>query len=329
MMSYSTQSDKPFKNNIYMSSLFKKPSELEVSPTIKALVYGVPGIGKTSLALSAPSPVLLDFDGGVHRVNGAFQCPTLQVHSWDEVQQALQEDLSEFRTIVIDTVGKMLDYMSAYIIKTDPSKAMRDGSLSLKGYGVRKQMFINFIGQCSTMGKHLVFVAHEREDKDGETKVVRPEIGGSSAGDLIKELDLVGYMQAFGKNRTICWSPTEKFYAKNTCNLPEHIQVPTIIDANGVVTGQNTFLSQVFDSYTKYLSSQQAITREFESVMSRVTELVDFVNDRDTANEAMTAIAGMSHIWDSKTRAGMMLNKKCKALGLKYNTISKSYEPAA
>ena len=58
-------------------SLFKQPSELEVSTTIKALIYGQPGLGKSTLGLSTPSPVLLDFDGGVKRVNGAFQCPTL------------------------------------------------------------------------------------------------------------------------------------------------------------------------------------------------------------------------------------------------------------
>ena len=45
------------------------------------------------------------------------------------------------------------------------------------------------------MGKSVIFVAHEREEKNGEEKQIRPEIGGSSAGDLIKELDLVGYME--------------------------------------------------------------------------------------------------------------------------------------
>ena len=46
-------------------SLFKKPSELEFVTTIMMLVYGQPGIGKSTMALSAPNPVLFDFDGGV------------------------------------------------------------------------------------------------------------------------------------------------------------------------------------------------------------------------------------------------------------------------
>ena len=309
-------------------SLFKQPSELEVSTTIKALIYGQPGLGKSTLGLSTPSPVLLDFDGGVKRVNGAFQCPTLQVKNWDMVIEALQEDLSPFKTIVIGTAGKMLDFMSAYIIKNDPKMGQRDGSLSLKGYGVRKTMFINFLSQCSMMGKNLIFVAHEREEKDGENRIVRPEIGGSSAGDLIKELDLVGYMQAIGSERTISWSPTEKFYAKNTCNLPAMQKIPIIIDASGNVTGQNIFLSSIFDSYQAYLKKQADISNDYEALIDVVKENVELIVDAETANGITENIGKLQHIWDSKLKAGLMIRDKCNSLGLKLNKLTKKYEPA-
>lgn len=308
-------------------SLFKQPSELEVDPTIKVLIYGQPGLGKSTLALSAPSPVLLDFDGGVKRVNGAFHCPTLQVKNWGMVIEAMKEDLSDFKTIVIDTAGKMLDYMSAYIIKTDPKMAQRDGSLSLKGYGVRKTMFVNFLTQCSMMGKHLIFVAHEREEKDGEMRIVRPEIGGSSAGDLIKELDLVGYMQAIGNERTISWSPTEKFYAKNTCNLPPLQKIPVIIDPSGKIIGQNNFFTGVFLSYTEYLKQQAALGEEYNALLDVIRENVDMIVDAESANEVSTMISRLQHIWDSKLKAGILVRDKCTSIGLKLNKLTKKYEP--
>ena len=312
-----------------MSSLFKQPSELKVTTTIKALIYGQPGLGKSTLALSTPSPVLLDFDGGIKRVNGAHQCPTLQVENWNMVIEAMQEDLSQFKTIIIDTAGKMLDYMSAYIIKNDPKLGKRDGSLSLQGYGVRKTMVINFLSQCSMMGKHLIFVAHEREEKDGETRIVRPEIGGSSAGDLIKELDLVGYMQAIGNERTISWSPTEKFYAKNTCNLPSMQKIPVIIDASGNVTGQNIFLSSIFDSYQAYLKKQADISNDYEALMDVVKENIELIVDAETANGVAENMGNLQHIWDSKLKAGLMIRDKCNSLGLKLNKLTKKYEPAS
>ena len=309
-------------------SLFKRPNELKSNSTIKMLIYGNPGIGKSTLALSTPNPVLFDFDGGVHRVNGAFQCPTLQVSSWDEVIQALEEDLSEFGTIVIDTVGKMLDYMSAYIIKNDAKMAMRDGSLSLKGYGARKTMFVNFISKCSMLGKHVVFVAHEKEEKDGDIRIVRPEIGGSSAGDLMKELDLVGYMQAIGSERHIFWSPQEKFYAKNTCNLPQAHKVTTIIDEKGNVVASNNFLTTIFDNYRTYLDKQSEMSDEYAALMDVIKENIDSINDADTANEILENVKNFNHIWDSKLRGSMMINEKCKSIGLKFNKLTKKYEPS-
>ncbi|MCC8155423.1 MAG: ATP-binding protein [Tannerellaceae bacterium] len=307
-------------------SLFKSPSELEVTQVIKVLIYGQPGLGKSTLALSAPFPVLLDFDGGVHRVNGAFHCPTLQVKSWNEVILALKEDLSPFQTLVIDTAGKMLDYMSAFLIKNDSKYAMRDGSLTLNGYGARKVMFINFLKQCEMMGKNLVFVAHEKEEKDGDQHIIRPEIGGSSAGDLIKELDLVGYMQAVGNERAVYWTPQEKFYAKNTCNLPPMVKIPTIINPAGGVIGQNSFLAQTFESYKQCLIQQSQIKDQYHALLDVVRVKLDSVVDSDSANEIKDDIIGLEHIWDSKIKAGLLLNEKCKELGLKLNRETKRYE---
>ena len=313
-------------------SLFKSPSDLKVNQTVKALIYGEPGKGKTTVALSAPTPLLLDFDGGVQRVNGAFQVPTLQVENWEQVNEALKEIESgsvPCKTIVIDTAGKMLDYMSVAIIKENSRYGKADGSLTLQGYGVRKAMFINFLKRVSIMGKHVVFVAHEREDKDGDVKIVRPEIGGSSAGDLIKELDLVGYMQAIGRDRTVFWTPQEKFYAKNTCNLPAAHKVLTIIDEKGMVTGENNFLTLVFAQYERDLQNTASIRQKYDKLLDSFGKGIAAVKDADTANEVFGKIEGYAnHVWDSKVRTEKMLAAKASELNLKFDPINNKYDAA-
>ena len=313
-------------------SLFKNPNELEINSTIKMLVYGQPGIGKTTLALSAPNPVLFDFDGGISRVNKAHQCPTLQVKSWDEALAALDElekGETPCKTIVIDTAGKMLDYMSDYIMKNDPKMKMRDGSLALKGYGQRKVMFVNLIKRISLMGKNVVFVAHEKEDKDGDVRRVRPDMSGSSLGDLIKELDLVGYMQAYGRDRNICWTPNESYYAKNTCNLPEFEKVPVIIDAQGGISGENDYLTKTFDGYADYLKQQAKVGEQYNALIAQIGDDVAGVKDAKSANAFIAKMGEYTHIWDSLARARRLFAARVEELGLKYVKTKKQYEDVA
>lgn len=72
--------------------LIKKPNELTVKNALSALIYGQPGMGKTTLALSSPQPLLLDFDGGVHRVNAAHRVDTVQISKWEEVDEVLTSE---------------------------------------------------------------------------------------------------------------------------------------------------------------------------------------------------------------------------------------------
>lgn len=308
--------------------MIKRPSELSVKATLSVLIYGQPGIGKTTFGVSAPDAVLFDYDGGVQRINGAHQVPTLQPTSWEDTNLALQEiqnEMPEIKTIVIDTVGKMLDYMSAYIIKSDPKMAMRDGSLSLKGYGVRKQMFVNFIKQLALMGKNVVFIAHEREERRGEETFKRPEIGGSSANDLIKELDLVGYMYAVGKERVITFDPAEYYYAKNTCNLPAAIKLPVVVDESGKGMS-NVAFSNIVAQYKVAQEKRQDTTARYEMLLGLIEETMSAVVDVESLNEAMAKLFAMEQIYDSFLRVQRAVANKGKELGLTYNKIAKRYE---
>ena len=60
-------------------SLIKKKEEIELPTNIVGCIYGVAGIGKTTLALSAPKCLLLDSDRGVHSVQKEYRTDTVQV----------------------------------------------------------------------------------------------------------------------------------------------------------------------------------------------------------------------------------------------------------
>lgn len=307
-------------------AIIKKPYELIVQPSIKVLIYGQPGVRKTTLALSTPSPLLLDFDNGVHRVDPRHQCDTVQISKWEDIIELLDEDLSAYKTLVIDTAGKMLDYMGAYIIQQDPKMGQRDGSLQLKGYGARKVMFINFLKKMSTMVKHLVFVAHEKEDKEGDQKIIRPEIGGSSSGDLIKELDLVGYMQSIGSKKTISFEPCEKFYGKNTCKLPSVIELADTIDVNDQLVAPNTQLGSIFEKYIASQEDRRQLGIQYNELLEVIGAKVESIDNAVTANEVVQwATSYDGHIWDSRLQASLAIKERATTLELLFDKNTKQY----
>jgi len=307
-------------------ALLKQPYELTAdNMKLKILIYGQPGIGKSTTALSMPNPVLIDADNGVHRIAPEHRVPVLQVASYQEVLDVLASgELASFDTIVIDTAGKLLDYMGAWIIKDDPKMARRDGALTMQGYGVRKMQFINLLKTVSTMGKHLVFVAHEKEEKNGDERIIRPEIGGSSGGDLIKELDLVGYMEAMARNRTISFSPCDKYYAKNSARIDDVIQIPGL--AGGM---PNDFLSGIVRRCDEAARTESARVKEYNTLISHIEHIAEQIADESTANAAVWQIGKLSHFWDSKHRANVIIMTAAKACGLEYSKQKKGFVAAA
>lgn len=308
-------------------SKLKQPHELSTQVALKTLIYGQPGLGKTTFAISAPNAVLLDFDNGVHRVKAEHQVTTLQVNSWQDVLDVLPE-LKGFKTIVIDTAGKMLDYMGAFLIEKNPKLGKSNGALSLQGYGERKAEFSRFVKTLSTMGKHIIFVAHEKEEKEGEQKYIRPEVGGSSGTDLYKELDLIGYMEAIGKKRTISFAPTEKYYAKNACGLNDVIELTDL--SNGALN--NFFETKILSVYETSLKDRAERVTEYRNLMDVAEEKISTVTDVETANEVLSWIDEYKeHIWSSKLQAKTLLAAKVKAVGLVFDSKTKKFkagEPA-
>lgn len=314
-------------------SLFKKPSELTAKPGLVAMIYGSPGSGKSTLACSAPSAVMIDTDGGVMRINGAHQVPTLQVEKWEDILEAINELRTDpqVETVIVDTVGKMMSFIEDYIKRTATGKKIeinRDGTLSLKGFGARKNIFSAFIKSITVLGKNVIFVAHDKEEKRGDETVIRPEVGGSSTNDLMKELDLVGYMEISGGNRTISFSPTDRFYAKNTCGMPGIINIPVLVDNQGKHIAENTFMAQVIANYRQRIAESIESNRKFDDLCALIETNVDGIADAESANNFVDWLNNLEHIYNSKTHGVKLFKARVKALGLQYNKATKKYHDA-
>lgn len=209
-------------------SKIKKKEEIELPKTIVGCLYGQPGIGKTTLALSAPKPLLLDTDNGIHRVQSEYRVDCVQVKSYEDILEVLEEDLSDYETIVIDTLGELVNFMLKYFADKDKSLITRGGTYNIKIWGFIKQEFQNLKMKLQLLNKHLIFVSHTKEDKDGEIKNYRMDVAGSTSETVTKILDFLGFCEMLGKSRSISFSPSARFYAKNSIELNDYLEIPQL-----------------------------------------------------------------------------------------------------
>lgn len=310
-----------------MGNLIKSPQEIVVNPTIQMLIYGQAGVGKTTLALSAPAPLLIDTDGGVSRVNPGHRCDTVQVTDYQEVLDVLNEDLSKYQTIIIDTGGKLLDLMGVYLVRRNSKLAKRNGALTMDGFGERKAEFKRFCRLIRTLGKHIIFVAHRETKKDHDDNVrYVPIFGGSSYDDLVTDLDLVGYVEAYGRQRVITFDPTDKNDGKNTVNMPATVELPAVVDKAGIAAANDFVTVHVIEAFRHRLEEQAKLNELFAEAMEVVKASIECVTDADTANEVAAKLKKMEHVGNSKIYASRLLRDKCRDLGLTFNKEGGCYE---
>lgn len=309
-------------------TLIKKSHQLEVASTIKMMLYGQAGMRKTTTALSAPAPLLLDFDNGVKRVNMAHLegVDIVQVTEWKDVLDVLNEDLSPYKTIVVDTIGKMMDFIITYKCGTRQPQ--------IRDWGAINQEFQTFARNLSALNKNIIFVAHRDTRKEGDETVFIPALREKTYNSIVTELDLLGYMEAKNENGrvkcTITFDPTNRNDGKNTCNLPSVMEVPTNLDAAGKPTAKNDFITRcIFEPYTNMLAVKQEEQKKYTQVIAEIQDNIALITDTASANDFIARVGEFAHVGSSLAMARKLLSQKAEQLKLVYNKQTKSYEDAA
>lgn len=293
-----------------------KPSEMKFEgKKLFIIVAGVPGIGKTTLALSAPKPLLIDLDKGVDRVETRYRTDTDVVSSYEELRSDLEKaDLSPYETIVIDTGGKLLEMLKPVVIARDPKNAQTNGELSLKGYGAVKKMFNEFVTFVKSLNKHLVMVFHATEVADGETTKLRIRMEGKSRDEVWDSVDIGGFLEMRGNKRTIGFSNCDRYYAKGTHGIHGVYDIPTLVNGNN-----NTFLTDLIDKVLNDLTSENKEFTEYQELMRALLPHIANADNARLLNKAYDEVKKANHKLTSKNELWNALNERAKALGLEYD----------
>lgn len=127
-------------------------------------IYGIPKIGKTSLAAQTDGALLLAFEPGYKAIPGII---AQDITSWGKFREALKElkkpeVQATFKTVIVDTVDLAVTFCEKYICSQQGVESIGD-----LGYGkgfkmVQKELEESF-RSIVQMGYALFFIAHSQD----------------------------------------------------------------------------------------------------------------------------------------------------------------------
>jgi len=277
---------------------------------LNTVIYGPPGLGKSSLAFTADTPLLLDFDNGSHRA--ANRKDTVRVENWSDVAGITPEDLAPFKTVIVDTAGRALDILTADIIRINP-KHGRGGALTLQGYGELKSRFTSFLKLLNSFGKDVVLIAHMDEQRNGDDIIERLDVQGGSKGEIYKAADAMGRLVIANGQRRLLFSPTDAAFGKNPGQLPP-LDVPNFTEPEF-----NTFFGSVIDRIKARLNELTEDQRKAMAEQQWFRDTLPKVSDADGIN----GLVGRAK--EGGTVCKSLLHKRAEEIGLSFDKSKGEY----
>lgn len=258
-----------------MSITIKKGKQRE---PLFLMIYGAPGIGKTTFASQAPRPIFIG-----NEENKEFAVDKITITSSKEMLEAINhvKDLKDYESVVIDSLSMYNKMCIEELIKADKSSVKSIHNVA-GGYGRGTELLaqkdkelVDALKTLLSAGKNVILTCHSAKDveEDATLQVTRiffrPAIEKKSL--LVWEMHLPIILFArdhavisekdktvsVGNDRVIYTEYRQSHHAKNRYGLPYSMKLdkstmPTILKhhrsfyADGVTTNKDESLKDIW-----------------------------------------------------------------------------------
>lgn len=294
---------------------------------INLIISAPPSMGKTTLALSAPNPLLCDFDEGLARVNPEHRKDASICKTYEEFLADCKEAEGKYDTIIIDTAGALIESMKDWAMRTDPKASKSNGGFSLQGYGIIKTEFQRL---SAYLRKHfnVVFVFHETLTRNGDDGVFYElVVEGATRSLVYQPADLACHLFADHGKRYAGFTPTESYNAKSAYGIKGIIEIPELKDGD-----PNDFLTKLFAKVRENLNKESATIAPqkatYDAAIKEARAICDAVKNPEDVPLAADAIKALPHALTSEKEAKDMLKKRLAELNIVWDKATKTYKYA-
>lgn len=190
-------------------SILQTISKPQNRPVI-ATITGDPGVGKTSLAATFPSPIFIRAEDGLQSIPeesrpDAF--PLLQNVDdlWSQFTALINEE-HHYKTVVVDSVTELETMFGRHVVESDPKKP-KSLAQAQGGYGAGFQAVATLHARVrraaqvlNDNGLHVIFIAHsdvstiEPPDGDSYTRYDL-RLHKKSMTHYVDNVDMVAYLR--------------------------------------------------------------------------------------------------------------------------------------
>ena len=228
----------------------------QATPTApKLMIYGLSGVGKSTLASKLKNPIFIDMEGGLNYMDVA-RTPTLTSYAsvlkvLGELFNAAEAGKREYDTIVIDSVDWLVRKVVEKAAGIDKNKLDETLNRSNGGYGNGKQVLENHIRTyllpllvtLNKQGYGICLIAHaDRKvlmNSDGsDVEQIAPKIDVNTMNTFVEWCDNVFFLKRdINGERVLVLESDEVALAKNRLGLTGEVKLSDI-DINKLLMPQ-------------------------------------------------------------------------------------------
>lgn len=305
-----------------------KPTELDFgNQKFSVLIYGAPGVGKSTLAFSSPNAIMFDLDKGIQRVNARHRQLVAREDNYEELLSDIEsEDIKNCDSIIIDTGGALITLLQDYVMRKDPVNKTKSGSISQKGFGAVKAEFVRLTNMLKTrFNKNIIYVFHSVEEKDKDGNPIQRLLCEGSAKNIVwQPIDFGCFLFKKGEKTYAGFTPTDEYFAKGCYGVSGIHEIPF---GDGI---KNNFLTHLFEEANKSLATDseyfKAEKEAYEAAMEEGRKLIDAIKTPEDASKVGNDMKAIKHCLTSLAELRQVFKDKLKDFGIVWDSAAKCYK---